>query len=73
MTCEAWSGITTMRPSVLRKVLTALPADPMEPRGLSHLAQLPAGDQAEARQAATSTRQVPTKSGSGSSGSTVVR
>jgi hypothetical protein len=54
-------------------IAAALPVSPAEPRSLSHLAQFPVGYQAEARQAATSTRQVPTKSGSGSSGSTVLR
>ena len=40
---------------------------------LGHLAQFPIGDQPQSRHAAISTLQVPTKSGKGSSGYTVLR
>ena len=58
---------------VSEDVVAALAPDPLEASRLNHCGQLPVGGQAKPRQATTSTRQVPTKSGLGSSGAAVLR
>jgi len=70
----AMVGYNHHSPLVIAKhVVTALSANPAEPCCLRYLAQLPIRNEAEPRHDVTSTRQVPTKSGSGSSGSAVLR
>ena len=59
--------------SITKRVMASFSPNPMEARCLGHLVQLAIRHQAQLRQTVTSTRQVPTKSGRGSSGSQVLR
>ena len=58
---------------VLKGIMAAPASLPLKACPFSHLTQLLIGNQAEFTQADTSTRQVPTKSGSDSSGEAVFR
>jgi hypothetical protein len=53
--------------------VAAFGPDPIEAHGFGHLFQLPVGNQAQPGQAVTSTCQVPTKAGNGSSRSPALR